>query len=154
MHNIILLKQSFFAVGCIAVICGVLMNAQINSMNNNLDVEFDNIRIDGVYINDAVIDKNNLSFATSELKNFNDTSILEYDLVNKSTNYDANIDIECYKVGSKGDYFSIEDITPKVIEAGKKDTGSIKVTLTKEVSSDVNEKFYCKMDVSFIPNTR
>ncbi len=86
----------------------------------------------------AEINKNekNITFETNKLENVNQSATLEFDVTNKSRNYDANVTIKCglkneFEIFSE--YLDINIIltTPFKLEASKTKTGKLVVTLKK-----------------------
>ncbi len=81
-------------------------------------------------------DDKNITFETNKLENVNQTATLEFDVTNKSRNYNAEVTIKCglkENFESFSEYLNIEtDITsPFKLESSETKTGRLVVTLKK-----------------------
>ncbi len=86
-------------------------------------------------------DDKNITFETNKLENVNETATLEFDVTNKSRNYDASVTIKCglkENFESFSEYLNIEtDITsPFRLESSETKTGRLVVTLKKAYDKD------------------
>ncbi len=86
-------------------------------------------------------DDKNITFETKKLENVNETATLEFDVTNKSRNYDASVTIKCglkENFESFSEYLNIEtDITsPFRLESSETKTGRLVVTLKKAYDKD------------------
>ena len=87
-------------------------------------------------------DDKNITFETNKLENVNETATLEFDVTNKSRNYDAEVTIKC---GLKEDFKSFSeylDITmslesPFELISSETKTGRLVVTLKKAYDKDL-----------------
>ncbi len=87
-------------------------------------------------------DDKNITFETNKLENVNETATLEFDVTNKSRNYDASVTIKCglkENFESFSEYLNIEtDITsPFRLESSETKTGRLVVTLKKAYDKDL-----------------
>ena len=64
---------------------------------DDFSVIFTSASLDGldVYANVISEDKKTITFETSELKILNQTSVLNYEVTNNSSNYDAEVQVNC-----------------------------------------------------------
>ncbi len=86
-------------------------------------------------------DDKNITFETKKLENVSETATLEFDVTNKSRNYDASVTIKCglkENFESFSEYLNIEtDITsPFRLESSETKTGRLVVTLKKAYDKD------------------
>ena len=136
----ILLVIGFAAVSTTLVINGTL-NIGYNEENFSSSVVYTRAETeDGTAeINQ---DDKNITFETNKLENVNETATLEFDVTNKSRNYDAEVTIKC---GLKEDFKSFSeylDITmslesPFELISSETKTGRLVVTLKKAYDKDL-----------------
>lgn len=149
MSNILLIiKTPLIALFGTVLVMGAIINDSIDSkmFSNTLDVGVSSVKVDGKDITETAVNKNIITFTTGDLQRKGDTSLLEYELTNKSV-YDVETSIKCVKNGKKSDYYTIDAETSEFISANATEKGSIKVTLLKESLTDSSEEFYCTLDV-------
>ncbi len=140
MILMILLVIGFAAVSTTLVINGNL-NIGYNEENFSSSVVYTRAETeDGTAeINQ---DDKNITFETNKLENVNETATLEFDVTNKSRNYDAEVTIKC---GLKEDFKSFSeylDITmslesPFELISSETKTGRLVVTLKKAYDKDL-----------------
>ncbi len=140
MILMILLVIGFAAVSTTLVINGTL-NIGYNEENFSSSVVYTRAETeDGTAeINQ---DDKNITFETNKLENVNETATLEFDVTNKSRNYDAEVTIKC---GLKEDFKSFSeylDITmslesPFELISSETKTGRLVVTLKKAYDKDL-----------------
>ncbi len=140
MILMILLVIGFAAVSTTLVINGTL-NIGYNEENFSSSVVYTRAETeDGTAeINQ---DDKNITFETNKLENVNETATLEFDVTNKSRNYDASVTIKCglkENFESFSEYLNIEtDITsPFRLESSETKTGRLVVTLKKAYDKDL-----------------
>ncbi len=146
----ILLVIGFAAVSTTLVINGTL-NIGYNEENFSSSVVYTRAETeDGTAeINQ---DDKNITFETNKLENVNETATLEFDVTNKSRNYDAEVTIKC---GLKEDFKSFSeylDITmslesPFELISSETKTGRLVVTLKKAYDKDLETtaEIECKL---------
>ena len=94
----------------------------------------------------------NITFETKKLENVSETATLEFDVTNKSRNYNASVTINCglkENFESFSEYLNIEtDITsPFKLESSETKTGRLVVTLKKAYDKDLETtaEIECKL---------
>lgn len=102
------------AIGFAAISTTMIINGNTTIMENvaDFDIIFTGATLDNidVYSNVVSSDKQTITFTSNDLKKVNDTSILEYVVTNNSSNYDAEVAIECnVKEGTTAEYTSIKN---------------------------------------------
>ena len=140
MILMILLVIGFAAVSTTLVINGTL-NIGYNEENFSSSIVYTRAELPNgeVEINQ---DDKNITFETNKLENVNETATLEFDVTNKSRNYDASVTIKCglkENFESFSEYLNIEtDITsPFRLESSETKTGRLVVTLKKAYDKDL-----------------
>ena len=141
------------AVGFAAVSTTLIINGSVNIGENTDDfsVIFTKATLDGqdVYANVISEDKKTITFETSDLKSLNQSSVLNYEVTNNSSNYDAEVSVNCkVKDGTKAKYTSItnelEGNATKVL-AKTSLNGTLTVTLNKVATEEVREEYVCTL---------
>ena len=134
MILIFLLVIGFAAVSTTLVINGTL-NIGYNEENFSSSVVYTRAETeDGTAeINQ---DDKNITFETKKLENVSETATLEFDVTNKSRNYDASVTIKCglkENFESFSEYLNIETdiVSPFRLESSETKTGRLVVTLKK-----------------------
>ena len=91
---ILIMCIGFAAVSTTLIING---NANVSENTDDFSVIFTKATLDGQDVYANVIDdtKKIITFETSELKTLNQTSILNYEVTNNSSNYDAEVQVNC-----------------------------------------------------------
>ena len=140
-------------VGFAAVSTTLIINGTVNIEENydDYDIIFTNAILDynDIYDTNLSDDKKSITFTTKDLKNKGDTSILDYEITNNSSNYDAEVVINCgLKDGNKSQYTSIknevyDDAT--IIYAKNTLVGTIKIQLDKMTTEEVREEYMCTL---------
>ena len=134
MILIFLLVIGFAAVSTTLVINGNL-NIGYNEENFSSSVVYTRAETeDGT----AEINQNekNITFETKKLENVSETATLEFDVTNKSRNYNASVTINCglkENFESFSEYLNIETdiVSPFKLESSETKTGRLVVTLKK-----------------------
>ncbi len=150
---ILLMAIGFAAVSTTLVING---NAKVSENEEDFSVIFTAASIDGKNVYNSVIDdtKKVITFETSELKTLNQTSILNYEVTNNSSNYDAEVSVTCVpKEGTTAKYTSIKnklDNDATVVKAKESVNGTLIVTLDKTSTEEVSEEYTCKLEFNAV----
>ena len=143
---ILLMSIGFAAISATLIINGT---AKVSENNEDFSVIFTAASIDGKDVYSTAVDatKKTITFATSELKTLNQTSILTYEVTNNSSNYDANVNVTCVpKEGTTAKYTSIRNElegNATVITAKNTVNGTLTVTLNKTSTEEVTEEYTC-----------
>ena len=134
MILVFMLVIGFAAVSTTLVINGTL-NIGYNEENFSSSVVYTRAETeDGTAeINQS---EKNITFETNKLENVNQTATLEFDVTNKSRNYDASVTIKCglkENFESFSEYLNIETdiVSPFKLESSETKTGKLVVTLKK-----------------------
>ena len=146
---ILLMSIGFAAISTTLIING---NAKVSENNEDFSVIFTAASIDGNDVYSTAVDdtKKIITFTTSELKTLNQTSVLTYEVTNKSSNYDANVTVTCVpKEGTTAKYTSIKNKLENdatVVKAKETLNGTLTVTLDKTATESVTEEYTCKLE--------
>ena len=106
---ILIMAIGFAAVSTTLIING---NARVSENTEDFSVIFTKAMLDDedVYANVISQDKKTITFETSELKTLNQTSVLNYEVTNNSSNYDAEVTVNCkVKDDATAKYTSIKN---------------------------------------------
>ena len=150
---ILLMSIGFAAISTTLIING---NAKVSENNEDFSVIFTAASIDGTDVYSTAVDetKKTITFTTSELKTLNQTSILTYEITNKSSNYDENVKLTCVpKEGTTAKYTSIKNKLENdatVVKAKSSVNGTLTVTLDKVVTESVTEEYTCKLEFNAV----
>ena len=145
---ILLMSIGFAAISTTLIING---NANVSENNEDFSVIFTAASIDGKDVYSSVVDetKKTITFTTSELKTLNQTSVLNYEVTNNSSNYDAEVKVTCVpKEGTTAKYTSIKnklDNDATVVKAKETLNGTLTVTLNKVATENVTEEYVCTL---------
>ena len=150
MILIFLLLIGFAAVSTTLVINGTL-NIGYNEENFSSSVVYTRAETeDGT----AEINQNekNITFETKRLENVSETATLEFDVTNKSRNYNASVTINCgltEEFKSYSEYVRINtDLeSPFELVSGSTKTGQVTVEMIKAFNEELNKeiRFECKL---------
>ncbi len=150
---ILLMSIGFAAVSTTLIING---NAKVSENNEDFSVIFTAASIDGNDVYSTAVDetKKTITFTTGELKTLNQTSILTYEVINNSSNYDANVTVTCVpKEGTTAKYTSIKNKLENdatVVKAKSSVNGTLTVTLDKVATESVTEEYTCKLEFNAV----
>ena len=150
---ILLMSIGFAAISTTLILNG---NAKVSENNEDFSVIFTAANIDGNDVYSTAVDetKKIITFATSELKTLNQTSILTYEVTNNSSNYDANVTVTCVpKEGTTAKYTSIKNKLENdatVVKAKETLNGTLTVTLDKVATESVTEEYTCKLEFNAV----
>ena len=150
---ILIMCVGFAAISTTLVING---NAKVSENNEDFSVIFTAASIDGNDVYSTAVDatKKIITFTTSELKTLNQTSILTYEVTNNSSNYDAEVQVNCkVKENTTAKYTSIknelEGNATKVL-AKNSVNGTLTVTLNKTATEEVREEYVCTLTLNAV----
>ena len=150
---ILLMSIGFAAISTTLIING---NAKVSENQDDFSVIFTAATLDGKDVYSSVVDetKKIITFETSELKTLNQTSILNYEVTNNSSNYDAEVKVTCVpKDGTTAKYTSIKNELENdatVVKAKETLNGTLTVTLDKTSIEEVNEEYICKLEFNAV----
>ncbi len=141
------------AVGFAAVSTTLIINGSVNVGENpdDFSVIFTKATLDGTDVYAPVIDdtKKIITFETSDLKTLNQSSVLNYKVSNNSSNYDAEVTVNCkVKENTTAKYTSIKNElegNATVIKAKETLNGTLTVTLNKTATEEVREEYVCTL---------
>ena len=150
---IILMSIGFASISTTLILNG---NANVSENNEDFSVIFTAASIDGKDVYSTAVDetKKTITFTTSELKTFNQTSILTYEVTNNSSQYDANVTVTCVpKEGTTAKYTSIKnklDNDATKVLAKSSVNGTLTITLNKTATEEVSEEYTCKLEFNAV----
>ena len=147
----IVIAVLLLAVGFAAVSTTLIINGSVNIGENTDDfsVIFTKATLDGTDVYANVIDdtKKIITFETSDLKKLNQTSVLNYEVTNNSSNYDAEVQVNCKaKENTTAKYTSItNELEGNATKVLAKETlnGTLTITLNKTATEEVREEYVC-----------
>ncbi len=145
---ILIMSIGFAAISTTLIING---NANVSENTDDFSVIFTKATLDGQDVYANVIDdtKKIITFETSELKKLNQTSILNYEVTNNSSNYDAEVQVNCkVKDNTITKYTSIKnelENNATIIKAKETLYGTITITLNKTATEEVRENYVCEL---------
>ncbi len=154
---LILMSIGFAAVATTLTITGTI---KYGYDNDDFDVIFSEAILDGVVKGEDLIeptDKKSITFETKDLSTLGDKSILEYQVMNNSKQYDATVAIKCERVDDDGNISDIQtseytEIKPSpktlTVKAQESRKGTITVELKKVSTTELEEKFKCSLTVN------
>ena len=145
---IILMSIGFAAISTTLIING---STKVSENADDFSVIFTAASIDGNDVYSTAVDetKKTITFTTSELKTLNQTSILTYEVTNNSSNYDAEVLVNCkVKENTTAKYTSIKnELEGNVTKVLAKNSvnGTLTVTLNKTATEEVREEYVCEL---------
>ncbi len=147
---IFLLLIGFASVTSTLVINGNL-NLGFNTTSFDADVIF--TRAETPYGKASIGEsKKEITFETEKLENVNQTSVLEFDVTNKSKDYDASVTINCgltEEFKSYSEYVRIDTdlLNPFELLSGSTKTGQVTVEMIKAFNEELTKdiQFECKL---------
>ena len=151
--TILLLAIGFAAISTTLIING---STKVGENTDDFSVIFTKATLDGtdVYKNVISEDKKTITFETNDLKTLNQTSILNYEVTNNSSNYDAEVQVNCKtKENTTAKYTSIKnelENNATVIKAKEKLNGTLTVTLNKVATEEVREESICTLTLNAV----
>ena len=150
---ILLLAVGFAAISTTLIING---NTKVSENADDFSVIFTKASLDGtdVYANVISEDKKTITFETNDLKSLNQTSVLNYEVTNNSSNYDAEVQVNCkVKENTTAKYTSITNElegNATVIKAKTSLNGTLTVTLNKTATEEVREEYVCTLEFNAV----
>ena len=156
--SMLIVAVILMSIGFAAITTTLILNgtAKVSENNEDFSVIFTAASIDGKDVYSTAVDatKKTMTFATSELKTLNQTSILTYEVTNNSSNYDANVNVTCVpKEGTTAKYTSIknklENDATKVL-AKSSLNGTLTVTLNQTATEEVREEYVCTLEFNAV----
>ena len=145
---ILIMCVGFAAISTTLVING---NAKVGENTDDFSVIFTAATLDGQDVYASVIDdtKKIITFETSDLKALNQTSVLNYEVTNNSSNYDAEVQVNCkVKDDAEAKYTSIKNELEEnttIVKAKNTVGGTLTVTLNKTATEEVKEEYICEL---------
>ena len=143
---ILIMSIGFAAISTTLIING---NTKVSENAADFSVIFTKAKLDGedVYANVISQDKKTITFETKDLKSVNDNSVLTYEITNNSSNYDAEVSVNC-KVKDEGSakYTSIKnefDGNATKVLAKETINGKLTINLEKIATEEVREEYVC-----------
>ena len=141
------------SVGFAAISTTLIINGT-TTISENIDdfsVIFTSASLDGTDVYANVIDdtKKIINFNTKDLKNVGDTSVLNYEITNNSSNYDAEVSVNCkVKENTTAKYTSIKnelENNATVVKAKESVNGTLTVNLEKTATEEARENYVCTL---------
>ena len=151
--TILLLTIGFAAISTTLIING---STKVGENTDDFSVIFTAASLDGtdVYTNVISEDKKTINFSTNDLKSLNQTSVLNYEVTNNSSNYDAEVVVNCkVKENTTAKYTSIKNElkgNATVIKAKTSLNGTLTVTLEKSATEEVREEYVCTLTLNAV----
>ena len=151
--TILLLTIGFAAISTTLIING---STKVGENTDDFSVIFTAASLDGtdVYKNVISEDKKTITFETNDLKTLNQTSVLNYEVTNNSSNYDAEVQVNCKtKENTTAKYTSIKnelENNATVIKAKETLNGTLTVTLNKVATEEVREEYVCTLTLNAV----
>ena len=146
--SILLLAIGFAVISTTLIING---STKVGENVDDFSVIFTVATLDGIDVYNDVIseDKKTINFSTNDLKTLNQTSVLNYKVSNNSSNYDAEVTVNCkVKENTTAKYTSIKnelENNATVVKAKETLNGTVTVTLNKVVTEEVREEYVCEL---------
>lgn len=143
---ILLLVIGFAAVSTTLVMSGLV---GIASQDDDFDVIFTTAMIDDLVVSNQVIseDMKKINYTGNKLVDIDASTVLTYTVLNNSTQYDADVSINC--VYPKSDKYIVEvNPTSFYLRAGKQANGTITVTLNQALLEDESISLTCSLDAN------
>lgn len=142
---ILFLVVGFATVSTVLVING---NIRIGFNEDDFNIIFSDAKLDGNDVYELIVseDHKSLDFVTRELKTVNESSVLEYEIYNASTQYDADVVIECTESNK---YLNIvNSIHETNIGAKATLTGTLTLTMMASTTEARNYSIECTINAS------
>ena len=157
----IILAILIMCVGFAAISTTLIINgsAKVSENADDFSVIFTAATLDGTDVYTSVIDdtKKIINFNTKDLKNVGDTSVLAYEVTNNSSNYDAEVSVNCkVKENTTAKYTSIKNElegNATVVKAKTSLNGTLIVTLNKTATEEVREEYVCELTFNAVERT-
>ena len=153
---IILMSIGFAAISTTLIING---STNIGENTDDYSVIFTAATLDGTDVYNEVTsqDKKTITFRSKDLKKLNDTSVLNYEVTNNSSNYDAEVKINCgVKENTTAKYTSIKnelENNATVVKAKQKVNGTLTITLNQTTTEEITEEYTCTLEFNAVERT-
>ena len=151
--TILIMSIGFAAISTTLIVNG---NTKISENTDDFSVIFTAATLDGIDVYSTVVDetKKTITFETSELKTLNQTSVLNYEITNNSSNYDAEVQVNCkVKDNTEAKYTSIKnklENNATVVKAKETLNGILTITLNKTATEEIRENYVCTLTFNAI----
>lgn len=150
-RNLIIIGVLFMVVGFAAVTTTLYLNGIITiGTSDDFSVIFSNAVLDGTDISTSAIsdDKKTITFDTNDLVSKGDTSVLDYEISNNSTQYNSEIDISCSS--ADGNFIELANTYDNFIYHNSTGVGKLVVKL-KQVSLNPKEvEVHCTLNAKAV----
>ena len=151
--SFLILTLMLLAIGFAAISTTLIINgsAKVSENAEDFSVIFTAATLDGTDVYANVIDdtKKTITFETKDLKTLNQTSVLNYEVTNNSSNYDAEVQVNCkVKDNTEAKYTSIKnelENNATVVKAKESVNGTLTITLIKNATEEVREEYVCTL---------
>ena len=149
----IIVAVLIMCVGFAAISTSLIINGstKVSENTDDFSVIFTAASLDGtdVYANIISEDKKIINFTTNDLKTLNQTSVLTYEVTNNSSNYDAEVAVNCkVKDNTTAKYTSIKnelENNATVVKAKETLNGTLTIVLNKTATEEVREEYVCTL---------
>ena len=152
-RRLIILVVLLLVIGFAAVSTTLYINGQTNILANakDFDVYFSEAILDEEDVSGDVIstDGRTITYKTNELKAINQKSELVYEITNNSSQYDAEVTIECI-MGETDKLTYNNTFTTDIIRAKTTANGTLTVELKKAALEDEEVELKCVLDVNAV----
>ncbi len=160
-RSAIVIAILIMAIGFAAISTTLIINGstKVSENSDDFSVIFTAASLDGQDVYANVIDdtKKIINFNTKDLKNVGDTSVLNYEVTNNSSNYDAEVKVNCkVKENTTAKYTSIKnefENNATVVKAKETLNGTLTITLNKTSTEEVKEEYVCELTFNAIERT-
>lgn len=148
---IVLLVVGFSTISTALVVGGF---TNVGTNEEDFDVFFYSAMLNKLIVTNDVVsaDKKTLNFDTNEISIIGESSVLEFSVINNSSQYDANVSVNC-TVPTSDDYTVEINPNSMYIYAGKHMDGSIKVTLNKALIETKTVDIKCTLNATPLERT-
>ena len=148
----IIIAISLLAIGFAAVSTTLIINggARIIADQDNFDIYFSEAVLDNVSSPQLISeDKKTITYTTKDLKVAGESSVLDYVVTNNSTQYDAEVEINC--TPSSTEYLTItNEMDADIIKASTSEAGTLTVKLNKNSTEEIETEFTCTIVASAV----
>ncbi len=158
----VLLTVLFLTIGfaSVATILTITGRVNINFNEEDYQIYFSKAVVDSIDKSYEVIDpdtRRSIKYSTKDLSKVSDTSVLEYEVTNNSTQYDATVEVVCEaKTEDKEkatEYVTItNEMKNNTIKAQTRETGTVSVQLKKVTVDPIDIEFTCTLTVNPVGN--
>ena len=142
---IILLIIGFAAVATTLYINGTI---RIVADSEDFDVYFSEAILDNKDISETAISTNgkNITYEAGKLSNLGQTTTLDFEVTNNSSQYDAVVSLSCEVNDGLSEYVRLDSsMVNEIIRAKTREKGNVRLTLIKTSPEDINVKIDCEI---------